>query len=338
MLERYGTPSAALAAPPSQWAAVIGASAARGLGRDCDAALLERTLNWLGEANRFVVTLGDADYPALLRETVNPPPLLYGMGRRELLGADMLAVVGSRNPTAQGESNSASFAHALSDAGLTVVSGLALGIDAQAHRGGLRGRGSSVAVVGTGLDRVYPARHHELARTLAEQGLILSEFALGTAPLPGNFPRRNRIISGMSLGCLVVEAALSSGSLVTARLAASQGREVFAIPGSIHSPLSKGCHALIKEGAKLVESVADILEELRWPHAGKRADRERATSVDLNDADRGLLDAMGFDPISIDRLSEVSGTDLGEASAGLLRLELAGHVVTLPGGLYQRVI
>lgn len=338
MLEQYGTPAAALHATPSQWAATLGEGAVRNLQRDSDPALLERSLQWLREANHFLVTLSDDDYPPLLRETVNPPPVLYGMGRRELLTADMLAIVGSRHPTPQGESNAAAFAQALSDVGLTVVSGMALGIDAQAHRGGLKGVGSSVAVVGTGLDRVYPARHHELARTLATQGLMLSEFALGTAPLPGNFPRRNRIISGMSRGCLVVEAALNSGSLVTARLATGQGREVFAIPGSIHSPLSKGCHALIREGAKLVESVGDILEELRWTRSVPDRTNLQESVQSISDADRQMLDAMGFDPVSMDRLSETSGADVATVGASLMRLELAGHVVMMPGGLYQRVI
>lgn len=318
--------------------AVIGDALARQLLQGCDPGLLSRTLAWLTEPDHFLVTLESPDYPTYLRETAQAPAVLYAMGRRELLCADMFAIVGSRNPTGQGESNAAAFAKALSDSGLTVVSGMALGIDAQAHRGALQGASSSVAVVGTGLDRVYPARHHELARTLATQGLLLSEFALGTAPLPGNFPRRNRIISGLARGCLVVEAALSSGSLVTARLATAQGRDVFAIPGSIHSPLSKGCHALIKEGAKLVENVGDILDELGWMHGGA-AEIMRTEHAPISaGADASLLDLMGFDPISVDQLAQTSGLLPGAVSAGLLRLELEESVVTLPGGLYQRVI
>lgn len=318
--------------------AVIGEAPARRLLQGCDAALLSRTLAWLTKPDCFLVTLASPDYPVYLRETVQAPAVLYAMGRRDLLGADMFAVVGSRNPTPQGESNATAFAKALSDSGLTVVSGMALGIDAQAHHGALQGASSSVAVVGTGLDRVYPARHHELARTLATQGLLLSEFALGTAPLPGNFPRRNRIISGLARGCLVVEASLNSGSLLTARLATAQGRDVFAIPGSIHSPLSKGCHALIKEGAKLVENVGDILDELGWMQ-GTGTDFVRNEHALINGGTRSsLLELMGFDPISVDQLTQASGLPPGEVSAELLRLELDGNVVTLPGGLHQRVI
>jgi DNA processing protein len=263
----------------------------------------------------------------------DPPMLLYGKGRREMLGQNCLAVVGSRNATPQGEANAEAFAQVLSEAGITIVSGLALGIDAAAHRGGLKGMGSTIAVVGTGLDRVYPARNKALAHEIAENGLLLSEFPLRTISAPGHFPKRNRIISGLSHGVLVVEAALNSGSLITAKLALEQGRDVMAIPGSIHSPLSKGCHALIKQGAKLVESAQDIVEELAWP----------ATTTGMSAAGRGnveadpLLQHLGFDPVSLDQLVERSGLTVEALSAKLLTLELEGQVAQLPGGRYQRL-
>jgi DNA processing protein len=238
--------------------------------------------------------------------------------------------VGSRNATPQGLRDAEAFSHALSDAGLTIVSGLALGIDAAAHRGGLAGAGSSIAVVGTGLDRIYPAHNQALAHQLAEQGLIVSEFPLGTSPLPGNFPRRNRIISGLSRGVLVVEAAPDGGSLITARSAAEQGREVFAIPGSIHSPLARGCHALIKQGAKLVESAADILDELAWQ-------QRLATPVLRQTLPDPVLDALDGAPTTLDTLAQRTGLTLGALSAKLLALELDGQIASLPGGHYQKI-
>ncbi|HMJ48947.1 MAG TPA: DNA-processing protein DprA, partial [Burkholderiales bacterium] len=239
--------------------------------------------------------------------------------------------VGSRNATPQGIANAESFARNLSDAGLTILSGLAVGIDAAAHRGGLKGAASSVAVLGTGLDIVYPARNRDLAHMLADNGALVSEFPLGTPAIASNFPRRNRVISGMARGCLVVEAAVSSGSLITARLALEQGREVFAIPGSIHSPLSKGCHALIKQGAKLAESAQDILEEIGWqktPETIQAAGTEKASP---------LLEHLGFDPCNIDTLCARSQLSPDAVTALLLELELAGRVAALPGGLFQRL-
>ena len=268
-------------------------------------------------------------------EIADPPPLLYGRGRRELLRSTGIAVVGSRNGTPQGLQNAEAFGEALSKAGLCVVSGLALGIDAAAHRGGLRGQGSSIAVVGTGLDLVYPAKNKALAVELGESGLILSEFSLGTPALAGNFPRRNRIISGLSKGCLVVEAALASGSLITAKLAGEHGREVFAIPGSIHSPFSKGCHQLIKQGAKLVESAQDILEELgAIPPSPKPSSPARGPADDASDP---LLAALGFDPVGFDALMERTGAAPDALSAKLVEWEIAGLVAALPGGKYQRL-
>jgi len=242
-------------------------------------------------------------------------------------------VVGSRNPSAQGLDNARAFAEHLSRAGVTVVSGMALGIDGAAHEGGLAGRGSTVAVVGTGLDRIYPRRHKALAHRIAKEGLLVSEFELGTHPLAENFPQRNRLIAGLTRGTLVVEAALPSGSLITAREALEAGREVFAIPGSIHSPQSRGCHALIKQGAKLVDAAQDILEELDWVAAAAAA----APSAEPSPGRDGpLLHALGHDPVTLDALLARTGQSAAVLSARLLELELEGRIARLPGGLYQR--
>jgi DNA processing protein len=323
-----------LGASHSQACAVVGEAAAAKLKAGCDPELLAISLAWLQAPGHFLVTLESPDYPTALKEISLAPALLYAIGRRELLACEKLAVVGSRNPTAQGEKNALAFAQALSDANLTIVSGLALGIDACAHRGALQGLGSTIAVVGTGLDRVYPARNRELAHTIANEGLLLSEFALGTPPLPGNFPRRNRILSGLSLGCLVVEAAVGSGSLITAQLAGEQGREVFAIPGSIHSALSKGCHALIKQGAKLVETARDVLEELGWGTLPPNDEDGHHTPLSADD--EALLKTVGYDPVDLDSLCDRTGLPVSILSAQLLQLELAGLILALPGGLYQR--
>jgi DNA processing protein len=252
-----------------------------------------------------------------LLDIADPPPVLYAKGRIELLNHPSFAIVGSRNATHGGETQAEAFARALSDAGLAIVSGLALGIDAAAHRGGLTGSSSTLAVVGTGLDIVYPARNRELARAIARAGCIVSEFPLATPPVPENFPRRNRLISGLARGCLVVEAALSSGSLITARMANEQGKDVFAIPGSIHSPLAKGCHQLIKQGAKLVESAHDILEELRLPAAGGPVSAESVSTVT---GPHPVLQAMGYDPCDFDSLLERAGV-----SADALRASPPGN-------------
>lgn len=335
LLAAFGSAEDVLSAPSSKVATVVGDAAACAFGLGCDETLLASTLQWLEAPERFIVTLDSGDYPELLLRSGYPPPLLYGMGRRTLLGAPKLAIVGTRNPTVHGERNASSFSEALSNAPLTIVSGLATGIDARAHQGALRGNGSTIAVVGTGLDRVYPARHRDLARTIATDGLLLSEFPLGTAPLPSNFPRRNRIISGLSLGCLVVEAAIGSGSLITARFAVEQGRDVFAIPGSIHSPLSKGCHALIKQGAKLVESANDVLDEL---HLSDEPANPPA-SISATSADEGdpILMALGQDALDLDSLCDRTGISVDELSARLLQGELDGRIARLPGNLYQRV-
>jgi DNA processing protein len=296
-------------------------------------SLDEALAAWLKDPANRVLTPADAEYPQRLLQLPDPPSRLYLQGRAELLSRPALAIVGSRNATAQGMANAESFAKALSDAGLTVVSGLALGIDTAAHRGGLAGASSSIAVLGTGPDLVWPARNRALAHDLAARGALISEFPLGTRPLAGNFPRRNRVISGLALGCLVVEAATDSGSLITARLAAEQGAEVFAIPGSIHSPLAKGCHALIKQGAKLVESAADILEELRLPASSTQPRDEPP----VNPRARRLLDALGYDACDVDTLAARSGLPVAELAALLTQLELDQRVAALPGGLYQRL-
>ena len=313
------------------------------------AAQLQTTVQWLGSGeNRHIATLGDAAYPAALLDIEDPPLMLYMLGvQADRVNTatktivNSVAIVGSRNPTPQGEGNAREFARAFGSAGLCVVSGLALGIDGAAHDGAMLGGGETIAVVGTGLDRVYPKKHLTLAHRIARQGMLVSEFPLGTPPLTSNFPRRNRIISGLSLGTLVVEAALKSGSLITARLAAEQGKEVFAIPGSIHSPQSRGCHALIKQGAKLVEVAQDVLEELHLAtrtagdHSG--AGMESASDEAPGEDDPPLLAALGYDATSLDALQARTGLDTAHLQAQLLELELEGLVARLPGGLFQRL-
>lgn len=340
LLAEFGSPEEVFAASSLALTRIVKAPVVAAIGKGIDADALAPSLRWLAMDNHYLVTLGDAHYPPHLLEISDPPPVLYVVGRRELLSAPSLAVVGSRNASAQGAANAESFALALSQAGLTIVSGLALGVDAAAHRGGLCGAGSSVAVIGTGMDIVYPKRNLDLAKQLAQRGAIISEFPLGTPALANNFPRRNRIISGLAQGCLVVEATTSSGSLITARLATEQGREVFAIPGSIHSPFARGCHALIKQGAKLVESAQDVLEELGWAKplqpAATAATPESVLAATA-DAQDPLLPHMGFDPVSVDDLLARSGLGADEINSRLLQLELDGRVCTLPGGRYQRL-
>jgi DNA processing protein len=337
LLSSFGSPQGVFEASSAAWREVVAANVAAELGRIDSSIqpLLGKTLDWLTAAEgRAVVTLGDPGYPQALLETADPPLLLYAQGDPALLRADSLAIVGSRNPTRQGLDNAQAFASHLSQAGLCIVSGLALGIDGAAHEGALQVNGRTVAVVGTGLDRVYPQRHLDLAHRIAANGLIVSEFALGTPPLTAHFPVRNRIIAGLARGTLVVEAALQSGSLITARLATEAGREVFAIPGSIHSPQSRGCHALIRQGAKLVETAQDILEELLLPgHCGlpPGGDAAGAGSPDP------LLEALGFEPATLDALVDRTGWTAAQLSVRLLDLELDGQVARLPGQLFQRI-
>ena len=341
------------------------------------AALLDLTWLWLQEtgegcAQRHIVVLGDADYPASLLTIEDPPLMLYLLGAGKFTSntqpavhpelktgphaiahhltsslINSIAVVGSRNPTPQGASNARQFSKALGQVGLTVVSGLALGVDGAAHEGALDSltpgttQLATIAVVGTGLDRVYPKTHRDLAHRIAQNGLIISEYPLGTPPLPANFPKRNRLIAGLAQGTLVIEAALKSGSLITARLTAEQGKEVFAIPGSIHSTQARGCHALIKQGAKLVESAQDILEEMKIaipPALGsKDVHTEAARTPPLFDNDKALLDALGFDPVGLDALQARCGLDTATLQAQLMTLELDDLVARLPGGLFQRM-
>ncbi len=333
LLAAFESPRHVLDQPVRALSKVVPPELARAIAAGPDAARLAAGLRWLESAENHLVTLADADYPATLLQIADPPPLLYVKGRRELPGRPALAVVGSRNATPQGLANAEAFSKALSDAGLAIVSGMALGVDTAAHRGGLAGAASSIAVVGTGLDLVYPPRNKALALELAGHGALVSEFPLGMPALPANFPRRNRIISGLARGCLVVEAALASGSLITARLAAEQGREVFAIPGSIHSPFSKGCHRLIKQGAKLVESAQDVIEELGFtgspPSSVASPKAERSADA--------LLDQLGFDPVGFDTLLERTGLATETLVARLVEWELAGVVASLPGGKYQRL-
>lgn len=339
LLTEFGSPEEVLAAPVHALTRIVKAPIAAAIHNGLDSAALAPSLRWLAMDNHFLVTLGDSHYPAQLLEIADPPPLLYVVGRRELLIAPSLAVVGSRNASAQGMANAENFARALSEAGLTIVSGLALGIDAAAHRGGLGGKASSVAVIGTGMDIVYPKRNLDLAKQLAQHGAIISEFPLGTPALANNFPRRNRIISGLAKGCLVVEATTSSGSLITARLATEQGREVFAIPGSIHSPFARGCHALIKQGAKLVESAQDVLEEIGWAGdasaGGPNLAHDGAPAA--SETQDPFLAHLGFDPVGVDELAARSGLGADEISSKLLQLELDGLICTLPGARYQRL-
>ncbi|WP_310448199.1 DNA-processing protein DprA [Thiobacillus sp.] len=330
LLTAFGSPEAVLASGRTALSVHLSSAQCDALLGEPDAALMEATLAWLDQPGNSLLTLADADYPKNLLEIADPPAVLYCKGRRTLLSQPGLGVVGSRNATPQGVRDAEAFSRALSDAGFTIISGLALGIDAAAHRGGLASAGSSIAIIGTGLDRIYPARNKALAHQLAENGLVISEFALGTPPLPGHFPRRNRLISGLSRGVLVVEAAPDSGSLITARVATEQGREVFAIPGSIHSPLARGCHALIKQGAKLVESAADILDELAWP-------QRLAPPAWPEQAADPVLDALDGAPATLDALAQRTGLTLDALSAKLLALELEGQIASMPGGRYQKL-
>ncbi|WP_291011332.1 DNA-processing protein DprA [Hydrogenophaga sp.] len=338
LLAAFGPPEAVFEQSPVALSAVVGPKLQQALcvpseGLDDTVAT---TSAWLASgANRHLLTLGDPRFPPELLQMVDPPLLLYVTGQIDALHHPRrLAVVGSRNPTPQGEQNARQFARALAEADVCIVSGLALGVDGAAHEGALAGGAPTIAVVGTGLDRVYPKRHLELAHRIAAQGAIVSEYPLGTPPLPANFPQRNRLIAGLSQGTLVVEAAIQSGSLITARLAAEQGREVFAIPGSIHAPQSRGCHALIRQGAKLVESAQDILEDLRItsPGASPGDDFIAPSPTDPE----GLLSVMGFDPVSFDALQARTGLDTATLQARLLELELEGAIGRLPGGLLQR--
>ena len=330
LLSVFGLPRHVFEASAAALARAVPDALARAILERDRGAAVERALAWASAPRHAVLTLADAAYPRQLLEIGDPPALLYVRGDPVYLSSTSLAIVGSRNATPQGVANARAFARSLSSAGIVVVSGLALGIDSAAHRGGLEGEAGTIAVLGTGADVVYPRSNQALAEEIVARGALVSEFALGTPPLQANFPRRNRLISGLSRGCLVVEAAYPSGSMITARLAAEQGRDVFAIPGSIHSPLSKGCHALIKQGAKLVESAQDVLDELGVAGATHESGVSQPGGAEL-------LTHMGFDPCDIDTLVARSGLTAEAVSAMLLQLELEGKVGSLSGGLYQRV-
>ena len=342
ILSAYGLPQNIFTTPYEEIQRIVSPKIAELLFAPPDPAIagqIEKTREWLEDPANLVLTLSDNRYPRQLLEIPDPPLMLYVKGRVELLTAPSIAIVGSRNATTQGCLDAQEFAHSLSDTGLTIVSGLAMGIDTAAHEGGLKGRGSTVAVIGTGADIVYPARNRELAHLIGEEGCIVSEFPLGTGPLASNFPRRNRVISGLSGGILVVEAAARSGSLITAKTAIDQGRDVFAIPGSIHSPLSRGCHELIRQGAKLVESSQDILEELKHFRdiVVNQASAEKEEE-DFSDEQKVILAQMGYDPVDADSLSERCDMDAASLSVELLNLELSGNVESLPGGFYRRLV
>ncbi len=339
LLAAFGSPAAVLSASRAALRNLVGAALADALAEVPSAFDLrwQAAQAWLaGGPDRHVLSLGDAAWPPLLLQTADPPLLLYVQGRLDALSAPSVAVVGSRKPTAQGLDNARAFAAGLGRHGYTIVSGLALGIDAAAHEGALSCGAPTVAVVGTGLDRCYPARHAALAQRIAALGALVSEYAPGTPPLAENFPQRNRIIAALSRGTLVVEAALRSGSLITARLALEAGRDVYAIPGSIHAEQSRGCHLLIKQGAKLVESAEDVLEELQGPAMTRQACLLGAPDETSATGEDPLLQALGHDPVTLDALLARTGWPTAELSARLLDLELQGRVARLPGGLYQR--
>ena len=330
LLQAFGSPDAVLSTPLANLKQHVKAAVAVAITQKPDENSLATIAAWLEDPVNRVITLADSDYPQSLLNIPDPPLLLYVKGNIDLLKRSAFAVVGSRNASVQGVRNAESFAQSLSEAALCIVSGMAHGIDTAAHLGGLGGQGSSIAVIGTGLDKVYPSANRNLAHRLADEGALISEFPLGTPPLAHNFPRRNRIISGLSMGCLVVEASLQSGSLITARMALEQGREIFAIPGSIHMPQYKGCHALIKQGAKLVENPGDIMEELAWYSSATNTPAKSKHT-------HPIFNQLGFDPVGLDSLSQRSGLTIEALSAILLQLELDGLVTTLPGGLYQRL-
>lgn len=338
LLASFGLPQQLFDTDRATLEATAGPAAAQALGAEPQGwrEQVERTWHWLqaDPATHRLLTLADPHYPQDLLQTEDPPLLLFAQGQAVREWPRAIAVVGSRNPSPQGRINALQFGRALAQAGYTVVSGLALGVDGAAHEGALEGaadgRLATIAVVGTGLDRVYPSQHLELAHRIAERGALLSEYLLGTPPLAENFPQRNRIIAGLGAGTLVVEAALQSGSLITARMAIEQGKEVFAIPGSIHAPQARGCHALLKQGAKLVETAQDVLEELAPGTAAPPAARAAP-------AEQPLLRAMGHDPVGLDALVARTGMSAASLQAELLELELQGRVARLPGGLFQRV-
>ncbi|MTW19994.1 DNA-processing protein DprA [Allochromatium palmeri] len=343
LMEGFGSPSAVRAASDTRLEQIGLKPETVAALRQPEAELIDTICAWAEQPDAHLITLADPRYPPALTEIADPPPLLYARGDARLLSEPQIAIVGSRNPTPGGREITSDFARRLAGHGLIVTSGLAIGIDGAAHAAALE-TGHSIAVLGTGPDRVYPAVHRDLARRLVERGVMVSELPPGQGPLASSFPRRNRLISGLSLGVLVTEAALKSGSLITARQALEQGREVFAIPGSIRNPLSRGCHALIREGAKLVEEPDEILAELAPQLRAALLASERAPAIGTPDSvltlppdQAQLLTEMGHDPVTLDDLTSRTGLAVERISSMLLLMELEGHVSSLPGGRYARV-
>ena len=337
LLRIFGTPLAVFQANTDALASVVGAEHALTITRFDNRQAVDLSLEWAQGPQHRLLTLGATDYPRVLLELADPPNLLYAKGNLKALENPCLAIVGSRNATAGGLQNAERFSLALAESGYTIVSGLALGIDTAAHQGALTSgrQGATIAIIGTGIDRVYPARNQPLARRIVEEGsLILSEFPLGIGVQAHHFPRRNRLISGLSRGVLVVEAATESGSLITARLAGEQGRDVFAIPGSIHSPQSRGCHRLIRDGAKLVESANDIIEEVGHSVTFSGGDHNFGEAAVT---DHPVLVALGGDPVTLEELATRCDLTSDRLLAMLFELELGGRVAALPGGRYQRL-
>lgn len=354
MASRMGSASALVEAPDAELRRAGLSNKQIAALRRPDEEALARDAAWLAEDGHELLSAADPDYPALLLRIPDPPPVLYVQGDPAALWTPQLAVVGSRNPTPGGRDNARDFCRYLARSGMTITSGLAAGVDGEAHAAALDAGGMSVAVAGTGLDRVYPARHRELAHRIAAQGALVSEFPPGTGARREHFPSRNRIISGLSLGVLVVEAAVHSGSLITARHAVEQGREVFAIPGSIHNPLARGCHRLIRQGAKLVETAADIVDELApmarelggqlgrlLGAAHTPADPDSSDTKEpgagLDPEEQKVLEALGYDPTSVDRVAERTGLTPESVSSMLLIMEMRGLVAASGGGLYSRI-
>jgi DNA processing protein len=339
ILDRYHTPSAllSLSATEIRQSGVFPATAVEYF-IDKDLKPIDTILRFIDDHDIHIIHWGHPDYPPLLAEIYDPPLVLYLRGNPDYLSMPQLAIVGSRNPDRFGSTTAHEFAKSCAANGLTITSGLAIGVDRHAHEGALESDARTIAVMGTGINRIYPASNRNLAHAIAEQGLLISEFAPDIGPKPENFPRRNRIISGLACGTLVIQAALKSGSLITARTAMEQGREVFAMPGSIHNPLSRGCHQLIRSGAKLVETVDDIFEELQSMVAYSRSlATEEKTSDTTTTADPEILQHIGYDPISIDELAQISHINVATLKATLLELELEGKIETLAGGTVQRV-
>ena len=343
LLERLGGPEALLAATEAELARAGVSRAGLQVLANPDESALERDLRWLEAPGRFLLTGDDPRYPPQLAATAGAPVALFVEGEPAALSLPQLAIVGSRSATAAGRETAFEFARRLSASGLTITSGLAAGIDAAAHRGALAAGGLTVAVCGTGLDQVYPAEHAALASTIAAQGALVSEFSMGTPPIAANFPRRNRLLSGLSRGVLVIEAAARSGSLITARLAGEQGREVMAVPGSIHNVLARGCHRLIRDGAALVESPEDVLAAIGFPGLAAAAGTGEKTSGGvqksaggLDSAEEMLLNALGFEPADLDKLVERTGLAAPAVASMLQMLELDGRIESLAGGRYNR--